>query len=154
MAAAATRTGKRSGSRRRHPCLRIPPGMTGSYQTIGKARECLENPGRDVFLYGVSARGSLPTRPLHIVVPIRWVRDLQPPRSHWHRPGPTGSIGQETGQEFRSGWRIIPLLIGRKYICHSRKIFVLVATERHRGSRALPSRRRQIEYRYVRVREL
>ena len=33
------------------------------------------------------------------------VRDLQPPRSHMHRPGPTRSIGQETRQEFRSGWR-------------------------------------------------
>jgi len=33
------------------------------------------------------------------------VRDMQPPRSHRHRPGPTGSIGKETRQEFSSGWR-------------------------------------------------
>ena len=33
------------------------------------------------------------------------VRDLRPPRSHMHRPGPTGSIGKETRQAFRSGGR-------------------------------------------------
>ena len=33
------------------------------------------------------------------------VRDMQPPRLHMHRPGPTGSIGLETRQDFGSGWR-------------------------------------------------
>jgi hypothetical protein len=33
------------------------------------------------------------------------VRDLRPPRSHRHRPGPTGSIGQETRQAFKIGGR-------------------------------------------------
>ena len=33
------------------------------------------------------------------------VRYLQPPRSHRHIPGPTGSIGRDTRQDFKSGGR-------------------------------------------------
>jgi hypothetical protein len=61
VAAAAARSGRRSGRRRRHRYLRTPSGLTGSYETGGKAGECLENPGREVF-FGVGARGSLPIR--------------------------------------------------------------------------------------------
>jgi len=88
---------------------------------------------------------------------------MRPPRSHRHRPGPTGSIGQETRQAFRSGGRaklscegiiepgifgslrlLRPLKDDLRTRCHGAASWY--------GSSSI--RRRQIEYRYVRVLEL
>ncbi len=38
---------------------------------------------------------SLPTRPLKVSVPIRWVTEHAAAQEPSHRTGPTGSIGQE-----------------------------------------------------------
>ena len=91
------------------------------------------------------------------------VRDLWPPRSHRHRPGPTGSIGQETRQALRSGGRsklscegiIEPVIFGS--LRSLRPLKKDLRTSGHGAASwygTSSSRRRQIEHRYVRVLEL
>jgi len=69
VAAAAASSGRRSGRRHRHRCLRTPPGLTESYQTGGKAGECLENLGRDVVIRRKCSRE--PSEPAAHTVPLR-----------------------------------------------------------------------------------
>jgi len=110
-------------------------------------------PGRGV-LFGAGARGSLPTRPLQIGVPIRWdTGSAAAPEP----PAPARSDGEyrpRNKTRIKERMERVPLLLCRKYICRSKKILVPVAMGRHRRTGALPNRRQHIEYRYVRVREL
>ena len=91
------------------------------------------------------------------------VRDLRPPRSHSHRPGPTGRIGQETRQAFKSGGRaklscegifesvIYGSLHSLKPLKEDLRTSGHGAASEYGSS---SSRRRQIEFRSVRVLEL
>ncbi len=92
VAAAMARSGRISGRRRRHRCLRTPPGLTGSYQTGGKAGEF---PRLRRAMVQRPPQGAFPHNLCRSMYLFGGVRGLHPPRSHMYRPGPTGSIGQE-----------------------------------------------------------
>ena len=92
-------------------------------------------------------------RPSHIVVPIRrGTETATAPEPH----APARSDGEHQPRNktrVQERWESITLLV-EELIGRSRKTFAPVAMGRHRGTGALPNRRRQIEYRYGRVREL